>query len=162
MSLSKKLETEQIELISSWLDSGLTLGEVQRKLDQELGIKVSFMETRFLISDLGLEVKSAVTEESKDKDGETSELDSDDGVLELEPDVNGSGQVTVTIDEVTPANALIGGSVTFSDGVSAKWMLDQMGQLGLDPSTPGYHPSEADLDQFQRELRRVFEQRGAL
>jgi hypothetical protein len=45
--------------------------------------------------------------------------------------------------------------VTFSDGETAEWMLDQTGRLGLNPTKPGYRPSEADVMSFQRELQRV-------
>ena len=56
--------------------------------------------------------------------------------------------------------AVVSGSVTFSDGKSAKWFLDQMGQLGFDPDEPGYRPSETDAMAFQRELQNALQQGG--
>ena len=46
------------------------------------------------------------------------------------------------------------GSVTFSDGVTGGWYLDQMGRLALTKiSKPGYQPSREDLEAFQIELQ---------
>ena len=59
------------------------------------------------------------------------------------------------MDTITKPHALASGKVTFSDGETADWMLDQTGRLGLNPSQPGYRPSEADIMSFQRELQRV-------
>jgi hypothetical protein len=63
--------------------------------------------------------------------------------------------VRVTMDAVTRASALASGKVTFSDGETADWMLDQTGRLGLNPTKPGYRPTEADIMAFQSELQRV-------
>jgi hypothetical protein len=59
------------------------------------------------------------------------------------------------MDAVTRASALASGKVTFSDGETADWMLDQTGRLGLNPTNPGYRPSESDIMAFQQELQRV-------
>ena len=47
---------------------------------------------------------------------------------------------------------LVSGSVTFSDGQSAAWYLDQMGRMGVAPKQQGYKPSGADLQAFQQAL----------
>jgi hypothetical protein len=62
--------------------------------------------------------------------------------------------VRITVDKVSlnPA-ALASGTVTFSDGVTGKWMVDQQGRPGLlDVSKPGYRPSQADAQAFMQEL----------
>ena len=56
--------------------------------------------------------------------------------------------------------ALVSGSVVFSDGVTATWMLDQQGRLGIDPSQPGYRPSDADNEAFVQTLQAEIEKRG--
>jgi hypothetical protein len=62
----------------------------------------------------------------------------------------GASSVTVTVDKVTLIpGAVASGSVTFSDGVTAKWIIDQYGRPGLtDVSKPGYRPSAADGQAF--------------
>ena len=59
----------------------------------------------------------------------------------------------MTIDQMARPGALVSGKVTFSDGNSAAWYLDQMGRLGLTPQQPGYRPSQEDLLTFQTELQ---------
>jgi hypothetical protein len=62
------------------------------------------------------------------------------------------GKVSVAVDTVARPGALVSGSVSFSDGQSALWHLDQMGRLGLAPKQPGYKPSAADVQSFQQAL----------
>jgi hypothetical protein len=66
--------------------------------------------------------------------------------------LGGTGKVSVAVDTVTRPGALVSGNVTFSDGQSAVWYLDQMGRLGLGPKQAGYKPSAADLQTFQQTL----------
>ncbi len=76
--------------------------------------------------------------------------------------VAGGGNVTVTVDKVTLLpGALASGSVTFSDGVTAKWIVDQYGRPGLtEVSKPGYRPSAADGQAFMQELSMALQKRG--
>jgi hypothetical protein len=66
--------------------------------------------------------------------------------------LGGTSKVSVTADTVARPGTLASGNVTFSDGQSAVWYLDQMGRLGLGPKQPGYKPSAADLQSFQQAL----------
>jgi hypothetical protein len=54
----------------------------------------------------------------------------------------------------------VSGKVTFSDGNSAAWHLDQMGRLGLSPQQAGYRPPAADLQQFQAALEQELAKMG--
>jgi hypothetical protein len=74
----------------------------------------------------------------------------------------GSSTVTVAVDKVTLLpGAVASGSVTFSDGVTAKWIIDQYGRPGLtDVSKPGYRPSAADGQAFMQELTAALQRRG--
>lgn len=71
-----------------------------------------------------------------------------------------TGGVTVEIDRITRPGTVVSGTVTFSDGVSGKWALDQYGRLMLDTGTPGYKPSQADVQDFQRELQMQLQRHG--
>lgn len=72
------------------------------------------------------------------------------------------GTVTVEVDKVTLLpGALASGSVTFSDGVTGKWVVDQYGRPGFtEISRPGYRPSAADGQAFVRELSAQLQRRG--
>jgi hypothetical protein len=53
------------------------------------------------------------------------------------------------------------GSVTFGDGVTAKWIVDQYGRPGLtEASRPGYRPSAADAQAFMQELSLALQKQG--
>jgi hypothetical protein len=88
----------------------------------------------------------------------------DEGSLDDEPGElpPAGGSVTVEIDKVTlMPGALASGSVTFSDGVTAKWMIDQMGRPGFTQvSQPGYRPSPEDGQAFMMELSTQLQRRG--
>ena len=73
-----------------------------------------------------------------------------------------SRDVAVTLDQVTLIpGAIASGSVTFSDGVTAKWLVDQQGRPGFtEVSKPGYRPTPADGQAFMMELNRAIQKRG--
>ena len=66
----------------------------------------------------------------------------------------------VNVDQVTRPGALVSGKVTFSDGQTADWYLDQMGRLGVVAKQQGYKPSQADLMAFQAELQNELARQG--
>jgi hypothetical protein len=74
----------------------------------------------------------------------------------------GTSNVTVTVDKVTLIpGALAGGTVTFSDGVTGKWIVDQYGRPGFtEISKPGYRPTPADSQAFMQELSLALQKRG--
>ncbi len=74
----------------------------------------------------------------------------------------GGDSVSVTVDKVTLIpGAVASGTVTFSDGVTGKWIVDQYGRPGFtEVSQPGYRPSAADTQAFVRELSRALQQQG--
>jgi hypothetical protein len=64
-----------------------------------------------------------------------------------------AGKVSVSVDQLARPGAVVSGKVTFSDGKSADWYLDQMGRLGVVPRDKGYKPSAADVQAFQMQLQ---------
>jgi hypothetical protein len=109
------------------------------------------MDVRFLVDDLQLQLK----EQPKQSEAvERLAAAKQEGESARSAPSTGGG-VAVTMDTITKPHALASGKVTFSDGETAEWMLDQTGRLGLNPSKPGYRPSETDIMSFQRELQRV-------
>jgi hypothetical protein len=72
------------------------------------------------------------------------------------------GNVVVEVDGVTLIpGAIASGSVTFSDGVTGKWIVDQYGRPGFtEVSQPGYRPSPEDGQAFMQELDAALRQKG--
>ena len=102
---------------------------------------------------------------AKEEGAESDEavLEDEEGVEDLEDlPAEGAGNVAVTVDKVTLLpGALASGTVTFSDGVTAKWVVDQYGRPGFsEVSKPGYRPSPSDGQAFMQELSMALQKRG--
>lgn len=169
------LTDTQKAAVTAWVEAGADLGQIQTRLKDEFELNLTYLDTRFLLGDLGLELHSE-SEDSKTEQEEASSAPEaetpppDDSVDPVEtpeetpPDADETpligGKVTVTVDSIAQPHAIVSGKVNFSDGESAGWYLDQMGRLGLDPSTPDYKPSEEDIAAFQMELQNVLRNQG--
>lgn len=104
---------------------------------------------------LGSDTGPAAEGTEMDDEGEAGEAD-----FESLPE--GAGNVTVEVDNVTLIpGALASGTVTFSDGVTGKWLVDQYGRPGFtEVSQPGYRPKPEDAQAFMQQLRHALQQRG--
>jgi hypothetical protein len=147
-----QLSEEQKQAVAQWITAEGTLSDVQRRLKEEFGVVLTYLDVRFLVDDLKLQLQERPKpSEAVDRLAAAKQ----EGESERQGTAPAAGGVRVTMDAVTRASALASGKVTFSDGETAEWMLDQTGRLGLNPTQPGYRPSEADLMAFQQELQRV-------
>lgn len=145
MFSASKLTPEQKDSLKQWAAEGATMSDLQRRLKEDFGHTLTYMDTRFLILDLGIEL----VEEQKVVKKE-----------EEKPAPVPTGFVDVTMDSLTLPGALVSGKVTFSDGETAVWMLDQTGRPGLDPDTAGYRPTPEDIKEFQIQLRELIQKSG--
>ncbi len=149
-----KLDEAQKQKVSGWIEEGLKLSEIQDKLNSEFGFRMTYMEVRFLIDDLGVKLKDKPVEVPAPPPAATPAAGTTPaGAAPPEEDGLVGGGVSVTVDQVTRPGSLVSGKVKFSDGKSAEWYLDQMGRLGLAPKEQGYKPSQEDLLAFQTELQ---------
>ena len=148
MFSASQLTQEQKDLLHQIAAEGGTMADLQRAIKERFGFSITYMDTRFLVLDLGIQL----LEEPKPAE-KTPEDDP------LAPQGT-PGEVQVSLDQLALPGALVSGKVTFRDGQQAIWMLDQTGRLGLDPDTPGYRPSPEDAQEFQSQLRRLLETSG--
>ena len=148
--LVMNLSEEDKKSVASWVAEGASLAEVQRRLKEERGVSVTYMDVRFLVDDLQLQLKEQ-PKQSEAVERLAAAKQEGESARSAPP----AGGVSVTMDTITKPHALASGKVTFSDGESADWMLDQTGRLGLNPTKPGYRPSQTDVMAFQQELQRV-------
>ncbi|MFC5050996.1 hypothetical protein ACFPK9_10255 [Rubritalea spongiae] len=139
MFSASQLTSEQKEQIEAWAAEGAQLQDIQKRMQEDLEIQVTYMDTRFLVLDLGIELKSEETAADAPKPEDPIKVP--------------TGEVEASVDEIVRPGALKSGSVSFSDGEKALWMIDEMGRLSLDADTPGYQPEEEDLIKFQEKLR---------
>jgi hypothetical protein len=78
----------------------------------------------------------------------------------LEATQSQPAELSVSVDPLAPPGVIACGSVVFSDGTAGKWMLDQMGRLGLSGLPEGYRPSPEDGAQFQPKLLAALRAKG--
>ena len=158
------LTEQQKQDVRAWLAEGASLSDVQKRLREEHQVAMTYMDVRLMVLELGAPVKDKpqpkpVAAPPAEAAGDADEPlpDGESGAAADAP----AGGVRVSVDRVVQAGALASGTVTFSDGVTAKWMLDQMGRLGLSSvSKPGYRPSPEDVQAFQIELQNKLASRG--
>lgn len=154
MFQSKDLSEEQITTLRQWTAEGDQLADLQRKIKEEFSLNVTYMDMRFVVLDLGLEIQSKEEPEPEAEEEQSAEV-SDASATPAQ--AGGMGAVSVTVDQITAAGAMVSGRVTFSDGEGARWMIDPAGRPSLDPETAGYQPTHEDLVSFQGELRQALE-----
>jgi hypothetical protein len=145
------LDEAQKKQVAAWIESGLKIAEIQKKLEAEFGLRPTYLETRLLIDDLKL----------RPKDPERPKVEPPAPAKEAaKPVAPAPGGVAVTVDQIARPGALASGGVTFGDGQKATWYLDETGRLGLNPQQAGYKPSTADVQAFQRELQGQLQRMG--
>ncbi|MCX6876448.1 MAG: hypothetical protein NTW21_21960 [Verrucomicrobia bacterium] len=146
MFSASQLTTEQTAALSKWASEGATMSDLQRRLKEDFGIGITYMDTRMLVLDLGLELQEAPKPEAAKAEPAKVPVP--------------TGKVNVTMDHLALPGALVSGRVTFSDGETGVWMLDQNGRPGLDPDSADYRPTQEDLIEFQKQLRALIQASG--
>jgi hypothetical protein len=196
------LSPEQTKIVASWVAAGDGLSVIQKRLAEQFKVSMTYMDVRFLVDDLGLELKNAIKSapgakvdlakgrpaeaaQPEKKAGlfdklkkavgagsdETAKVDDPEAAIE-DPEMveepaddlsaipAGASNVKVEVDRLVRPGAVVSGSVTFSDGTTAKWALDQLGRLMLDSSKKGYQPPASDVQAFQQELSTQLQRQG--
>ena len=150
------LTDSQKRQVAAWIGEGLSLAQVQTKIEEEFGVAMTYMDVRFLVDDLDLELKDAA-EEKPAADAVPAQAEAAAGnAVPAETPAAGApasgGGVTLTSDAVQMPGVLAGGDVVFSDGARGKWFLDQTGRPGLEGFPENYRPTPDDMADFQRKL----------
>jgi hypothetical protein len=157
------LDDAQRQKVVEWIAQGLKLSDIQTRLASELGIRMTYMEARLLVDDLKLTPRDAEPRAPMESVLTSSAAPPSVGVgapanqagpaaPKPTPAAGGAGGVSISVDELTRPGAVVSGKVTFSDGNTAAWQIDQVGQLGLIPTKPGYRPPASDVQPFQMAL----------
>lgn len=151
------LEDSQKKQIAAWVAEGLKLAEIQKRIESEFGLRLTYMEARFLLDDLALAPKDPEPAPTEKPTAAPADAIPSEEQFAPQPSEAASGGVSITVDHLVRSGALISGEVTFSDGKKAAWYLDQYGRLGLIPEEKGLKPSESDLKAFQSQLQNLLE-----
>jgi hypothetical protein len=168
------LSDAQREAVRQWVGEGASLADVQRRLKEAFDLSLTYMEVRLLTLDVGAQVKDkpepkkapqpvapepATTEDVSDEALPGDEEDEGPSGTPLAPPA-GESKVSVSLDRLIRPGSVVSGDVTFSDGKKARWMLDQMGRLGLDGVPADYRPAPEDVRDFQVQLQKLLASKG--
>ena len=167
------LSPEQTAEVANWVRDGATLSDVQKRIDADFKISMTYMDVRFLVDDLDLTLidqapkadASDVTKAPPPKpkppvdDASSPAAAAEDASEGETPAVGG---VTIDVDAaVLIPGAIASGSVIFSDGVTGKWMVDNQGRPGFtEVSQEDYRPSPEDGEAFMQELSTALRDKG--
>ena len=167
------LDDAQKKKVTEWIAQGLKLSDIQQRLANELGLTLTYMEARLLVDDLRLTPKDIERPKTVELSGKPGSAATNAPLAGAEAGESaraplpegavpkaGAGNVKVNVDQIARPGAVVSGSVTFSDGNSAAWYLDQLGRLGLAPKVQGYKPPATDLQEFQIELQNELAKMG--
>jgi hypothetical protein len=157
------LDDAQRQKVAEWIGQGLKLSDIQTRLASELGLGMTYMEVRLLVDDLKLTpkdieppkpVESVLSPGGPTKPAGAQPPAGRQGAAgaKAAPPAGQPGRVSVTVDQLARPGSVVSGQVTFSDGNTAYWQFDELGQLGLAPQKAGYRPPAADVEQFQTAL----------
>ena len=159
---------ERKEIVKKLLSEGRTLSEVQDYLHREKGDSITYMELRLLLSEMP-NVKLPEKEPPKPASAITSPITTNadtrtvqKGSVPAAPQKTQEtgGKLSIGMDHVPQPGSVLSGFVRFSSGAKAHWFLDEMGRLGLEPELGSEKPTQADMQEFSSELRRVLERAG--
>lgn len=179
---AKKLTNDQIATIQQWAADGDQLNDIQKKMESEMELKLTYMDVRFLMLDLEITIRDIAAEEAAKQaeldalnpiehpvDADMAEMMEElSGIPEepldeappvtaqANPPATGASSVTVTVDAIAKPGLMATGRVTFSDGQAGDWYIDDRG-LGIDPDNDDCAPTKSDIEAFQKELQRLMD-----
>ena len=131
--------SQRDQLILNRIAEGVSLSDIQKELQTELKLSLTYMELRMLVADL---------EDIQWKSDEKPPAEEKKQVEEVEA----VDSVQVTISKIVRPGCSLTGSVVFPSGISGEWYVDQRGGLGLDTKDDA-KPSQEELVAFQKELQ---------
>jgi hypothetical protein len=147
------LDENQKTAVASWIQEGLSPAQIQNRLAEEFGIRLTFMDVKLLVGDLNL-VPMDKEEETPVAPPAEPEAALAEAAGSAEALPAGKGGISLSVDQLTKPGAIVSGTAVFSDGTKATWYLDQMGRMGIGGTPPGYRPSPEDMKEFQTALER--------
>ena len=180
--MTTEMENAVKRFMAQKLASGeSSLSEIQKQVNAEFKLKLTYMEIRILASELENvdwtkgdpnqpkpaeakpeEAPAGAGEGSSPDDGfppENGAAPDDLPPVPGEGDAapGGIGKAVVELSKLARPGMMLSGTVTFPSGSSAEWYVDQMGRLGLE-NLKGEKPTAVDIQAFQIELDRVVRQ----
>jgi hypothetical protein len=166
------LDDTQKKKVTAWINEGLKLADIQKRIGTEFGLNLTYMEVRMLVDDLKVMPKDPPPPPAPPKPPEAVKAPESAGVAAGKPGLTplaagapagpagAAANVSVVVDAAARPGTMVSGTVRFSDGQTGTWYMDQMGRLGVAPNQQGYKPSGPDVQAFQDALERELSKLG--
>lgn len=142
--MNAPLTDTQLQTLRQWAEEGKDLNAVQKALAEEMGIHLTYMDTRFLLIDNNIDLKPAAEPTPAPQPAAAA------------PEAP-AGQLRVTVDELQQPGVFLSGKVSFPSGATGSWLFDSTGQLSWEPGLG--EPTPAEMADFQKELGRILRSR---
>ena len=148
--------------VAQKLQEGVKLSDIQTMLADELQCRMTFLELRLLAAELEDVDWSKFDPQEKKAEEPSAEAAPAPAAAVADPTAEpaaeaapaAAGSTVVELSRLSRPGAMAHGTVTFASGVTAEWLIDEMGRLGLDKVSG--QPTEQDIQEFQVELRKLF------
>ena len=124
-----ELSDSQKSSVAGWVQEGLSIADIQRKLNDEFQISMTYMDVRFLVDDLDVAVIEP--EALKQERTRPTMLKKLRRRTRKIVDEGGTERRLRRCRCDHAMGALVSGTVRFSDGKSLGWQLGATGQLRL-------------------------------
>lgn len=168
---------ERNRVIMEKLNEGMSLSDVQKFLERECGLRMTYFDLRMLAADLqvdwekqdrpkadtSIDVSKAPVQRpqppppqpqpQEGADDDEQPEDGGDGQAAPAP-APADGHSAIVLDETPIPGAAVSGTVTFPSGASGRWVLTRDGRFGLEPDEGSAQPTEDDYAVFQQDLQR--------
>lgn len=173
---------ERDRVIMEKLNEGVSLSDVQKILETEYGLRMTYFELRMLAADLQVDwqkqdrpkpqtvdvtearparpaapaapTPAPAAEVADATEEDEDEAEAGEAAEADEPAEAAAGETQVVLDDTPIPGAAMSGTVRFQSGASGKWALTRDGRFGFEPDEGSAEPTEEDYGLFQQELRR--------
>ena len=169
--MDKQKELEVKRFMAAKIAEGVNLSDVQKLVNQEFGLKLTYMDVRILASELDnidwdandpkaqelAKEKARAEAEKKRQEEEGIEPEVEEGIYPVVEATPGDGRTVVEVSKLVRPGTALSGTVKFASGSTADWYVDSYGRLGIE-NLQGDKPTESDIMAFQDELKKALGQ----
>ena len=148
--MDKSLENSIKIFMAEKIAAGVSLSEIQNLVNAEFKQNLTYMDIRIMASELEIDWQQLnPKKETAVEDVTAVEAPADPAAAPGMPDLS---DTRIEVSKIARPGMMFSGSVTFANGSSAEWYLDNMGRLGLE-NLQGDKPGQEDIEKFQIALQ---------
>ena len=140
-------DTEIKRFVADKLNAGIKLGDIQKLLEHELNVPMTYLDLRLLASEL-----EEVDWEKQEPPAPPADEEVDLSAVEEEKTAPPSDTVQVTVSKLARPDAAMSGNYECPSGAKGEWMIDNFGRPGLIPAPDSPKPTAEEMRQFQEAL----------